>query len=83
MANTRTRIRGAITILPFDTEGAEFYGAIRAELKQAGNLPGDADLMIAATALQWDLAVVTGNIRHFERVPGLRIERAFAEARTA
>jgi len=32
------------------------------------------DLVIAATALARDLAVVTGNRRRFERVPGLEVE---------
>jgi tRNA(fMet)-specific endonuclease VapC len=32
------------------------------------------DLRIAAIALSRDLTLVTGNVRHFERVPGLRIE---------
>ena len=31
-------------------------------------------LVIAAIALSRDLTLVTGNVRHFERVPGLRIE---------
>jgi tRNA(fMet)-specific endonuclease VapC len=32
------------------------------------------DLMIAATALQYDLTLLTNNRRHFERVEGLRIQ---------
>ncbi|MFC1705869.1 hypothetical protein ACFL59_03490 [Planctomycetota bacterium] len=43
----------------------------------------DADLQIAATALQHDLELVTGNVRHFERVPGLRLSKVFAAAREA
>jgi len=32
------------------------------------------DLVIAAIALSRDLTLVTGNVRHFERIPGLRVE---------
>ena len=38
-------------------------------------------VQIAATALQHGLALVTGNLRHFERIPGLEIERALVDTR--
>jgi predicted nucleic acid-binding protein len=41
----------------------------------------DADLQIAATALLPDLELVTGNVKHFRRVPGLRLSLALADAR--
>lgn len=41
----------------------------------------DADLQIAATALQHDLELVTGNLRHFERVPDLVLRPVLALAR--
>ncbi|MBZ5726984.1 MAG: hypothetical protein LAP87_18555 [Acidobacteriia bacterium] len=31
------------------------------------------DLLIAAAALEQDYAVLTENIRHFEKIPGLRV----------
>lgn len=71
----------AITVLPFDLEVARVYGRIRAELEAAGRMPGEADLQIAATALHHDLTVVTGNLDHFQRVPGLRVGRQFADRR--
>ena len=79
--NIRTRVLSAITPLPFDTGVAEVYGSISATLEQAGRPLADADLQIAATALYHDLALVTGNLRHFERVPNLRLEPILAEAR--
>ena len=36
-------------------------------------LLSDADLEIVATALHHDLELVTSNLRHFERIPELRI----------
>ena len=35
---------------------------------------GDSDIWIAATALQYDLTLLTNNRRHFERIEGLRLE---------
>lgn len=70
-----------LRVLPYDLPIARRYGEIRAELEAAGQMPGEADLQIAATALHHDLTLVTGNLRHFERVPGLRIARVFADTR--
>ena len=49
---------------------------VRENIASAAGLPpiGDADLRIASIALDRDLAVVTGNVRHFEKVPGLAVE---------
>lgn len=44
-----------------------------AEAKQGGQPCGDADLLIAATALEHNLALATGNLRHFSWVPNLRL----------
>ena len=50
------------------------YGEIRWKLEKQGLRIGDMDMFIAATALEENLILVTGNIKHFERVPGLAIE---------
>ncbi len=47
---------------------------------QAGRR-ADADLQIAATAVHHSLELVTGNVRHFQRIPGIRIEPVLDEAR--
>ncbi len=67
-----------LTVLPFDSSAARGYGEIRARLESHGILTGDADLRIASIALSHNLTVVTGNVRHFERIPGLRIENWLA-----
>lgn len=71
----------AVTVLSYDVQLARVYGEIRAALEATGEMPGEADLQIAATALFHDLELVTGNIRHFERVRDLRIHPALADAR--
>jgi predicted nucleic acid-binding protein len=63
-----------IRILPFNRASAETYGRLRAQLEEAGTPLAEPDLRIAAIALTHDLTMVTGNVRHFSRVPGLRTE---------
>ena len=50
------------------------YGELRWMLEKQGKKIGDMDMFIAATALEEDLILVTGNTDHFERIPGLRLE---------
>ncbi len=68
-----TRVVPALTVLPFDTDVAHVYGRVGAALARDGMRLADADLQIAATALRHDFALVTGNLRHFARVPELTI----------
>jgi tRNA(fMet)-specific endonuclease VapC len=56
-----------------DEETAKIFGRERGRLRRAGMIIGDADLLIAATALQYDLTLLTNNRQHFERIEGLRI----------
>lgn len=63
-----------IQILPFDEASARAYAAIRVELEAAGTPLDHPDLQIAAICLAHDLTLVTGNVRRFERVPGLQVE---------
>jgi tRNA(fMet)-specific endonuclease VapC len=64
-----------LEILPFDTRAALHAGNIRATLEHQGQMIGAYDLMIAAIARSQGLVLVTGNVREFERVEGLRVER--------
>lgn len=68
------RLLNEIPALPWSAEAADRYGEIAARLQKTGRTIGEMDTMIAAHALVSDLPVVTHNIRHFSRVPGLRLE---------
>ena len=61
-------------VLPWDAEAANRHGALRADMKARGKPIGDFDEMIAAHALATGAVVVTDNIQHFARVPGLVLE---------
>jgi len=67
-------VEGEVSIVEFDEQAARAYAEIRVELEAVGQRLEDADLRIAAICLAHDLTLVTGNVRHFERVPGLRVE---------
>jgi len=67
------RVLPAVTVLPFDADVAHVYGRLAASLTLDGRRLAEADLQIAATALHHGLELVTGNLRHFERVPELTI----------
>lgn len=70
----QARLQSNVTVVPFDDAAARSYGELRALLERQGTPLAEPDLRIAAIALANDLTLVTGNVRHFARVPGLRIE---------
>lgn len=63
-----------LAILPFDSQAAEVYGAVRAALERAGTAIGPLDTLIASHALSLGITVVTNNEREFRRVAGLKVE---------
>ena len=60
-------------LLPVDERTALVYGRITRTLRERGDLIGSNDLWIAATSLRHDLPLVTANMAHFQRVPGLEL----------
>jgi tRNA(fMet)-specific endonuclease VapC len=67
------RLLSGVPVLSFDQDAAEHYGRIRSDLERSGTRLADPDLRIAATVLAHQATLVTGNIRHFTRVPGLTV----------
>jgi tRNA(fMet)-specific endonuclease VapC len=53
---------------------SQMYGRIKATLERRGTRIEDFDAAIAAHALALDATLVTANLDHMTRVPGLRIE---------
>lgn len=82
LENIERRVLPTVTVLPFDVAVARVYGELEAQLRKSGSPLADADLQIAATAIHHGLELVTGNLRHFARIAGLTVCRAFADART-
>jgi tRNA(fMet)-specific endonuclease VapC len=48
----------------------------RAFLRRRGEMIAEFDVMVAATALYYDLTVLTFNLRHFQRIPDLKMYEA-------
>jgi tRNA(fMet)-specific endonuclease VapC len=63
-----------VPVLPFDEGAAHVYARLRAALERAGTPLAEPDLRIAAIAQAVGLTLVTGNERHFHRVPDLVVE---------
>ena len=61
------------TVLPLNRRIMEHFARIRGGLRQHGQLIGDPDILIAATALHHRFTLVTGNTKHFQRIPGLML----------
>jgi tRNA(fMet)-specific endonuclease VapC len=60
--------------MPFDEGAAAEFGRIGSLLADRGTPIGEFDTLIAAHAVALRCTLVTGNVRHFARVPGLAVE---------
>lgn len=74
------RFAARLAVLPFDVDAAAHAGEITASLERRGKRIGAYDVLIAGHARSRGLVVVTGNLREFTRVDGLRAEDWLADA---
>ena len=63
----------SIPVIAFDLEVARVHARLDAELSAQGASVGDADLIIAATAVWLDYRVATRDLRSFPRIDGLEV----------
>ncbi|HIZ34128.1 MAG TPA: type II toxin-antitoxin system VapC family toxin [Candidatus Bacteroides merdigallinarum] len=66
-------IEDYFTILPIQPS-FEKFGDTKSLLRKQGLLIDDFDLLIGCTALQYHLTLVTENVKHLSRIPGIQIE---------
>ncbi len=50
------------------------YGMVKAALERKGQRIDEMDLLIGSSALYNDMTIVSHNVKHLCRIPGLRIE---------
>jgi len=62
-------------VFPFDLTVGRIYARIWAAVARKGWTVGAHDLIIAATAISLDYTVATVNIRDFEKIPGVKMEK--------
>lgn len=66
------RFLGSFASITLDEKSAMQYGQLYNSLRS--NTIGDRDLFIASIAMANGQTLITRNAKHFERVPGLKIE---------
>jgi tRNA(fMet)-specific endonuclease VapC len=59
--------------IPLDATGALIAGELFAQARAEGRGIEIRDALIAGVCRRFDLPLATRNVRHFERVPGLRV----------
>jgi tRNA(fMet)-specific endonuclease VapC len=72
-----TSILEIVTLINLSEEIVRMFAEVRSGLRRTGRLIGDFDILIGATAVIHDLTLLTRNVRHFERIPHLRILSPF------
>jgi len=65
--------------LPWTSRAADHYGALKDAHRRTGTPIGEIDTQIAAHALAESLTLVSHNTRHFDQVPGLRLDDWMSE----
>ena len=67
------RLVGSLDVLEIDLDVCWSYGRAYRYLQANGLLIGTSDLWIGSIALTRNLPLVTRKVKHFRRVPGLRV----------
>jgi tRNA(fMet)-specific endonuclease VapC len=62
-----------LAVYPYTKDTAVLAGKIDAEQRNHGVIIPYPDLLIGVTALSLGFSVLTANVRHFERIPGLSV----------
>jgi tRNA(fMet)-specific endonuclease VapC len=60
-----------VGLIESERSSMRLFGRLKAQLESGGERLPDADLLIAAVALDRGLVLATGNLKHFSRIPGL------------
>jgi tRNA(fMet)-specific endonuclease VapC len=63
-----------LPILGLDDLSVRIFGEAKALLERQGRRLPDADLLIGSIAASRAAPVITGNRRHYERIPGVVVE---------
>jgi predicted nucleic acid-binding protein len=69
------RVLAELPVIAFDLDVARVHARLDAEAFSTGTTIGDADLMIAATAVWLDYRVATRDLRSFPKIKGLDVVR--------
>lgn len=73
--NSVEELISRLDIITFNTDHGRIYGELKAKLQKRGTIINELDIFIAAIVLERDTTLITRNIRHFEKISGLKIEK--------
>lgn len=63
-----------VSLIGIDEAISRRFGQLRGQLRKQKRKVADFDLLIAATALEHNLTLLSNNRRHFEDIEGLRLD---------
>jgi len=66
-------LRADLTVYRYTKETTMLAGKIDGEQQSQGVVIPFGDLLIGATALSLGFSVLTANLRHFQKIPGLTV----------
>ncbi len=72
--NDGQRFLAPFSSLLVSEEIARIGSRIRRDLRKRGEMIGDFDILIAATAIEAAIPIITDNVNHFNRIEGLTVE---------
>lgn len=62
-----------ITMIPI-SDSLKQFAKCKAHLRKIGRMVDDADILIGSTAIANKMIMVTENTRHFEKLPGIKLD---------
>ena len=66
-------VLAVIPVESFTREMGAKTAKIDADMRKSGQVIATADLLIGVTAVYFDYAIGTRNLRHFQMIPGLKV----------
>ncbi len=71
--NAIRELENRLEVLKFTSTSAKISGEILSKLEKKGEAIDFRDVMIASIGIENDVALYTRNVKHFERVEGLKL----------
>ena len=67
-------LKSKLSLMDSNASICDVFGKLKAMLEKDGKIIDDADLFIAACALDINATLVTNNEKHFKRIKGLKVQ---------
>lgn len=67
-------LKSKLSLMDSNASICDIFGKLKAMLEKDGKIIDDADLFVAACALDINATLVTNNEKHFKRIKGLKLQ---------